>query len=299
MSIDLRGSFFGQVTSDWGGYLVAKIKFSGDEYRSRLMLRRAIRDYMQKQTRTLSGKHDASHKSLLGDMQEVRIGYSKNKLDRVYKAPHPDTRGKSYPSDAVVVAKFLAKKKCFPPGQQVDEALQFLPLFFGGLHSNTHDFLDHIQGKWHAFQFSNYKSDTIIRSQFTIKPRTEWGYCLATEMIDTDFDRRLKVVHEGIAFSDEKENLYILTRERKRDYPRFFLFDECDRNTEDDRIETIHGNLLGGAPRYARHLACIALYRGSEKLPAGPVPLKQINTLPKYVAKHLKKKMLPGPSHRE
>lgn len=277
-----------------GEYLVTKIKFSGDDYRSRLLLKRAIIDYMQQESRTLCGQHNASRKSLLGDMQDAGMGYSKNKLDRVSKASKPGARRESYPPDAILVAKFLSKRKYFPPGQNIDEALEFLPLFFGGLNSNTDNFLDHIAGKWSSFQYSNYKSGTIITAQFTFKPRTEWGYCVATEKINTDFGRRLRLTHEGVAFSDETKKLYIVTRERKRDYPRFFLFDECDRVGEDDTIETIYGNLIGGAPRYPRHLSPIALYRGPEPIPEGPVTLKHSNKLPKYVAKYLKKKIQPG-----
>lgn len=268
---------------------MSKIDFNSDNYGHRLMLALAIRDYTNTPGHTLTGQHNGSEVSLIGELKEAGIATSRPVLNRIKAAPNPASND-DYVKNAREVAAFLEQRGYFPPGRNIEKTLKVLPLFFDGVTFAATDFLTALEGEYQCYQFSNRKPDHIVVCTATIGALTPWGFAEFCQTIPQSELNSTALYHEGIVFADEEKNLYALARERNNDYPRFFVFEDCGRN-ESGEIDAIYGAVLGGARLKKRHLSPVALYRGEQPMPDGEVTADDMSALPKGVRFHLAKDM--------
>lgn len=265
---------------------MTKIDFNDDNYSHRLMLALAVRDYTNTPGQSASGKHEGDRKSLLMELEGAGCATSKSQLDRIVQAPRPEDRGAPYPRNARQIALFLERRGYFPPGQDVEKTLKILPLFFDGFASSAPALLRDVAGEYHSYQNSSLDPDIILIGRFSIAPVSEWNFAKVTETIEIKHKSHNTLIYEGVAFSDEEKNLYILMRERNHRHPRFYLFDDCDR-PHGSRIEAIYGTLLGGARLRKRHFSPIALHRAEHERPASEVNRRHPDGLPDPIRRYL------------
>jgi hypothetical protein len=275
---------------------MAHIDFNRDNHAHRLMLAEAIRAYKKRTGNTFAGSANGGEASLLFHLSQAGCATSEAQLDRILRAPHPDDRRATYPKIARQVALFLTKEGYFPPNHNPVEALEILPMLFDGFDSNAREFLDHVNGTYCSYQFSDLNSQIVITGTMTIGEVTEFNYAPVTEVVDIRHAKRQQLFYEGIAYSDRNANLFILCRERFLRHPRFYIFEESDR-PDGHRIETLYGTLLGGARLRKRHLSPIALYRGDHPRPGRSVEAADMSHLPEYVRRYLSRAMCPGPQN--
>lgn len=228
-------------------------------------------------------------KSLLEELREWGFATSKSQLDRIVQAPHPDNRGASYPHEARQVVNFLRTRGYFPPGQDIDKTLKILPLFFDGFASGAPGLMEDVEGEYHTYHYSSSNPDIIVVGHLKIDALTEWNFARVEHTIKATYRKHNTLIYEGIAFSDEERNLYILMREHTHRYPRFFVFDDCDR-PNGKFVEAIYGSLLGAARLRKRHLSPIVLHRAHHPRPPHEITVEQASQLPAPIRRYL----IPG-----
>lgn len=272
---------------------MTKIDFNPESYSHRHLLALAIRDFINTPGHALSSTNVPASHSL-----RHACATSKSQLDRLSRAPNPDDPKTPYARNARQVARFLEKRGFFPPGQDIDKTLKILPVFFDGFSSSAPTVLDHLTGEYASYQFSNLNPDAVLVGTLVIEPRTAWNYARVQETIQINNTGLNTLIYEGVAFTDEEKNLYILTRERNHRHPRFYLFDDCHRPAG-TAIETLYGTLLGGARQRKRQLSPIALHRGADPRPSQPVKKPDLSALPKYVRSYLARELKAGAQNAE
>lgn len=265
---------------------MTKIDFNNDNYSHRLMLALAVRDYTNTPGQSASGRHEGDRKSLLKELGDAGCATSKSQLDRIVQAPNPADRTLSYPRNARSVALFLGQRGYFPPGQDIEKTLKTLPLFFDGFASSAPSIMAELSGTYQSYAISSIDPDVVLLGELTIDAMTDWNYAMTREVIVVSHKGLNTLIYEGVAFSDEEKNLYILSRERNHRHPRFYLFEDCDRPAG-GRIETVYGMLLGGARLRKRHASLIVLDRTMDKAGREFVHRKAAHTLPDPVRRHL------------
>lgn len=265
---------------------MTKIDFNDDNYSHRLMLALAVRDYTNTPGQSASGKHEGDRKSLLMELEGAGCATSKSQIDRIVQALRPEDRGAPYPRNARQIAAFLEQRGYFPPGQDIDKTLKILPLFFDGFASGAGTLLREVAGEYHTYKYSSIDPEIILIGHLTIAPVSEWNFAKAVETIEIKHKGHNTLIYEGVAFSDEEKNLYLLMRERNHRHPRFYLFDDCDR-PNGSRIEAIYGSLLGGARLRKRHITPIALHRAEHERPPGEVNRRDPAALPAPIRRYL------------
>lgn len=263
-----------------------KIDFNDDIFSHRLMLALAVRDYTNTPGQSASGKHEGDRKSLLKELEDSGCATSKSQLDRIVQAPSPADRTLSYPRNARSVALYLAQRGYFPPGQDIEKTLKILPLFFDGFASGAPGIMAELAGTYQSYTISSIDPDVVLLGELTINHMTDWNYATTREVIVVSHKGLNTLIYEGVAFSDEEKNLYVLSRERNHRHPRFYLFEDCDRPSG-GRIETVYGMLLGGARLRKRHFSHIALNRTMDEAKREFVHKSQAHTLPDSVRRYL------------
>lgn len=265
---------------------MTKIDFNDDNYSHRLMLALAVRDYTNTPGQSASGKHEGDRRSLLKELEDAGCATSKSQLDRIVQAPTPADRTLSYPRNARNVALYLAQRGYFPPGQDIEKTLKILPLFFDGFASGAPSIMSELAGTYQSYTFSSIDPDVILLGELTIDTITDWNYATSREVIVVSHKGLNTLIYEGVAFSDEEKNLYIVSRERNHRHPRFYLFEDCDRPSG-GRIEIVYGTLLGGARLRKRHSSLIVLNRTMDADKREFVHKSQAHTLPDPVRRYL------------
>jgi hypothetical protein len=265
---------------------MSKIDFNEANYGHRLMLALAIRDYTNTPGQSATGRHEGERKSLLKELEDSGCATSKAQIDRIVQSPQPGDRANPYPRNARQIALFLKERGYFPPGQDVDKTLKTLPLFFDGFASSAPSIMAELAGTYQSYTISSIDPDVVLLGELSIETLTDWNYARTREVIVVSHKGLNTLIYEGIAFSDEEKNLYILSRERNHRHPRFYLFEDCDRPAG-DRIETVYGTLLGGARLRKRHFSPIVIDRAMDATKREFVPRGDRATLPPQVQRYL------------
>ena len=141
-------------------------------------------------------------------------------------------------------------------------------------------------GTYQSYTISSIDPDVVLLGELTIEPMTNWNYAKTREVIVVSHKGLNTLIYEGVAFSDEEKNLYIMSRERNHRHPRFYLFEDCDRPTG-GRIEIVYGTLLGGARLRKRHSSLIVMDRTMDPAKREFIHRSEAHTLPEPVRRYL------------
>ena len=154
-----------------------------------------------------------------------------------------------------------------------------------------------LAGTYQSYTISSIDPDVVLLGELTIEPMSDWNYAKVREQIVVSHKGLNTLIYEGIAFSDEEKNLYILSRERNHRHPRFYLFEDCDRPSG-GRIETVYGMLLGGARLRKRQSSPIAIDRTMDAQQREFVHRSHADTLPGPVRRYLFGEAVSGSASR-
>lgn len=273
---------------------MSKIDFNSENYSHRLLLAQAMRDYAREPGRTLAGTKDGDEPSLLTALADAGVAMSKSNLDRIAAAGHPDDRQRPYGNNARRVAQFLEEKGHFPPGQKPEDVFKLLPLFFGGFSPNGAALLRELGGTFRSYQFSEFAPDRVTSGEITIGAVTEWNYAPFHEIIGHDHMHENMLRCDGVVFTDEHKNIFMMGREYFRNHPRLYMFEGVDRPNGKE-IGLVYGTLLTAGLHARRHLSPIALQRSAK--PYYGEEIYKFTDLPEYVAHYLSMAMTPGPKN--
>jgi hypothetical protein len=199
------------------------------------------------------------------------------------------------PALSVKIASVLHQLGFWPPVGNVDRALQRVPPFFDCFDPGADRILDEICGEFVSYQYSNRNPANILIGRVTIGPRSAWNYAHATNYIEKTGSSANSIVHTGIVWSDNRQNIYMLLRSELYAFPTFILFDEIERPGRETRIETINGTSLGAARQQHRHLSAITLHRADYPDDDTPVLPTQHDRLPKSVRTYMLLPLKNGP----
>lgn len=269
------------------------IDFNSENYGHRLLLAQAMRDYARAPGHTLTG----ADSSLLGALADAGIAMSKSNLDRIAAAGHPDDRSRPYGNNARRVAQFLGEKGFFPPGQKPDEVFKLLPLFFGGFSEGGAALLRELEGTYYSYQYSEFTTEVVTIGELTIGPLTPWNFATFKEHIGNIHMRKDMMMCDGVVFTDDQKNVYMIGREYFRQYPRYYMLEGIDR-PDGGEISILSGTLLSAGLHARRHLTPIALRRTEEKGQFVPQEGGLLTELPEYVGHYLSMTLAAGPRNK-
>lgn len=267
--------------------------FERGNHGHRKLLALAIQDYLNQPGATLSGK---GGKSLESKLQGMGVGISRQVLTRLANMNVESTPGDEYPSQAIAAkcAEGLAQLGFWPAGRDMERCLRRVPAFYNGFQIAAVDLLKEIckavdpeQG-FVSYQYSSVHPENILIGRFTFGPLTPWHYLDATNTIEKTCSTAPAITYEGVAWSDNLQNLYVQMRVPGYDFPNFILLNDIVRDRNDHRrIVALNGTGLGAGRQHNRHLTSISL--SAEPYPEDDsfISPQAQNRMPDHVRKHM------------
>lgn len=274
------------------------MKFDRENLGHRRLLALAIQDFLNQPGAQLSGKSTDKGPVLITELENAGCAISRGVAARLADLNSTGDRGEEYPRQdtASRVAETLEKLGYWPAGSDMERSLRRLPAFFNGFQPGAVALLKEIEGCFVSYQYSNRIPGNILIGRLDIGPLTPWHYAPVTNIIDKTGSTAERISYQGLVWSDNLQNIYMLMRVPQYALPHFILLEDIVRSKDDGSILAINGTGLGAGRQNHRHLTAMTLIKAP--YPEGddnPITQDQYDRLPEKARAYLNTPLKNGP----